>query len=299
MSEEDKRVLPSTDSSKPPRPQTVVDTYNLGAKFYLNGFPKSGLHLLDMMLRPLALPMPKDHRWLTPWAGMYHGNSWTRDMHPLEKMTYKMGRCQPGYFVKGHIGYVKAVERFMYYLGFIHIFIYRDLRDVAVSQAFHYKDANSEVFSHPEKELFAEMDIDDVLYAVIDGIEGKKAYYPSLLERWNDYQPWLDCDWVQSVRYEDLRHEPEEWAQNIVMYTINRMAQVLSLPGAEVDQEVLKNVGAIMAEHSQRTEISPTFREGSTGKWVEHFTPGHKKAFKMNWGSEYLIKLGYEKDNNW
>jgi sulfotransferase 6B1 len=43
---------------------------------------------------------------------------------------------------------------------------------------------------------------------------------------------------------------------------------------------------------------SPTFRSGKTGEWKKHFTDEHKKIFKEVAG-DLLIKLGYEKDNNW
>jgi hypothetical protein len=43
---------------------------------------------------------------------------------------------------------------------------------------------------------------------------------------------------------------------------------------------------------------SPTFRSGKTGEWEKHFTKEHKKIFKDVAG-DLLIRLGYEKDNDW
>jgi hypothetical protein len=43
---------------------------------------------------------------------------------------------------------------------------------------------------------------------------------------------------------------------------------------------------------------SRTFRSGKTGGWREHFTDEHKQLFKDVAG-DLLIKLGYEKNNNW
>ena len=43
---------------------------------------------------------------------------------------------------------------------------------------------------------------------------------------------------------------------------------------------------------------SPTFRSGKTGVWKKYFTDEHKKIFKDVAG-DLLIKLGYEKDNDW
>lgn len=41
-----------------------------------------------------------------------------------------------------------------------------------------------------------------------------------------------------------------------------------------------------------------TFREGKIGGWKTAFTDEHKAAFKKQMG-DYLIQLGYEKDNDW
>ena len=51
-------------------------------------------------------------------------------------------------------------------------------------------------------------------------------------------------------------------------------------------------------ESSINPARSPTFRSGKTGEWKKHFTGEHKKLFKDVAG-DLLVKLGYEKDNNW
>jgi len=39
-------------------------------------------------------------------------------------------------------------------------------------------------------------------------------------------------------------------------------------------------------------------RKGTPGDWKNHFTERHKEEFKRLF-DDVLIKLGYEKDNNW
>jgi hypothetical protein len=43
---------------------------------------------------------------------------------------------------------------------------------------------------------------------------------------------------------------------------------------------------------------SPTFRSGKAGGWRSQFNPQHKMIFKEISG-DLLIRLGYEKDNDW
>jgi hypothetical protein len=43
---------------------------------------------------------------------------------------------------------------------------------------------------------------------------------------------------------------------------------------------------------------SGTFRKGKPGNWQEHFTEANKALFKETAG-DLLVRLGYEKDNDW
>ena len=45
-------------------------------------------------------------------------------------------------------------------------------------------------------------------------------------------------------------------------------------------------------------KASPTYRSGKVGGWREVFSEDHKLRFKETAG-DILIKLGYEKDQNW
>jgi len=46
------------------------------------------------------------------------------------------------------------------------------------------------------------------------------------------------------------------------------------------------------------TSNSVTFRKGDVGGWRETFTEEHKDLFKKH-DNGWLVKLGYEKDENW
>ena len=43
---------------------------------------------------------------------------------------------------------------------------------------------------------------------------------------------------------------------------------------------------------------SHTFRSGKTGGWKGYFTEEHKKLFK-DMAGDLLVRLGYEKNNDW
>ena len=90
---------------------------------------------------------------------------------------------------------------------------------------------------------------------------------------------------------------PRDTAELIVRYVYGRAAQAkglnITLNGEDVDMLVDG-----MLKMSKRTDLSVTFRKGTTQQWREEFTPEVTKLFKERAG-DWLIKMGYEKDNDW
>jgi hypothetical protein len=270
-----------------------INSADLGAKFYLNGFPKAGLHLLAQLIKPIAREMPRD-QFDAPWVNTFQGNSYVLDRVPLGQTTFGIGRTREGYFTKGHSCYDPDLDSFMNFLGIMHIFVYRDLRDVAVSQAFHIMFADNEHLLHPDPELYMKLGgFDKVLSAVIEGIEE----YPGVMERWDLYAPWLAPEWVLKMPFERMLNHTKNSAFRIMQYMIVRMASIKSSE-AVVDTEIAEHTMNLMVRSSDRTHHSPTFREGKTGSWRKHFTQKHVEQFKKT-DSGWLVQLGYETDDNW
>ena len=256
-----------------------LNTANIEAKFYLNGFPKAGLHLLDLMVRPIAMPMGYDPTWGTPWAGMYKGNSWTTRMMRKEQITLKLSRVTPGHFLKGHMGYTDVVNDLLFWSGVTHYFIYRDLRDVAVSQTYHIMSEEMEQFAHPAKEEYKALGgFDEILEAVLVGMDE----YAGIFERWELFAPWLDQEWVMKLRFEDIINDPLQWAIKIVNHLFERTEFLLNIPkkGRQIKGEQLEDIAMEMVATSLRTAVSPTFRKGIPKEWKTHFNDHNKDLFK-------------------
>lgn len=262
-------------------------------KWFLNGFPKSGIHWLALMMYPLARPQFTEHElWGQPWAGTFRLNSWSTLMVPLERVTYKIGRLQDERFIKSHSAYVEALERFLWYLGVCTIFIYRDPRDVAVSQAFHVLSDTDEM-SHPDKAFYKAMDdFGAVLKAVIVGAEHDGIRYPGVMERWEYYAPWLDVPWVYKVRFEELKADAHQVAINIIQYGFERVSGIFGLQPTIITENI-DTLAEMMVRFGQRTDQSPTFRKGAVGDWREHFTPEIEQLFMETDKDGWLERLGY------
>jgi hypothetical protein len=260
----------------------------IAPKILINGFPKSGLHLTELMVTCMARPFVEK-----PWISAFKDSAWNTEYQDMEQVKARFWCPTGDTYVKGHCGYTEEIGKMLYDFDYAVIFVHRDLRDVAVSQAYHVVSDKEELI-HPDKDLYKALPThEDVLKAVITGLDK----YPGLIERWEQFAGWLDARWVLKLRFEDIKDNLRNTAELMVRYTYGRAAQIkglkVSLDGRDVDNMV----GAMM-QMSERKELSATFRKGTTQQWREEFTPEVTKLFKERAG-DWLIKMGYEKDNDW
>jgi hypothetical protein len=276
--------MPDTDNAETKR-------HPFAAKWFLNGFPKAGLHLVALMMEPIAQAIPAVSELPEgPWAGTFQ-NEWA----PLEMTLYRIGYLGHHEFIKSHAGYTPDIDRFLYYLGVSHVFIYRDFRDVALSQAYHVLSNDEEQFIHLGRDAYRALGgFDEVLEAVIVGIEG----YPGVMARWELYAPWLDAEWVHKVRFEEARSEPEAVAEGIIRYGFARW-QARHRHEIQVNDENVRAAIAAMVARGQQREQSLTFRKGNVGDWQQEFTERHKRLFKETDKNGWLVRLEYEGSDDW
>lgn len=263
------------------------------AKWVVNGFPKSGTHMLVQLVHPIAAFQPgtEDGLFEKPWSGTFLDNSWTNRWAPIEQTCFKIGRIGNGRMLKAHLGYIPELARFMHLLGVIHLFIYRDLRDVAVSQAYHIINSSQATLVHPEPEVFTRLGgFDQVLAAVITG----HGRFPGVVHRWQHYAGWLTEHSVLTLKFEDVRTDPKRWAQIVFKYAMKRSAATWGRK-VEFDPHGLEVLTTVMAKQITRTDQSPTFRKGQIGDWREEFRPYHVDLWRAEDTEQWLGRLGYEK----
>jgi len=177
------------------------------------------------------------------------------------------------------------IEKFLWGLGCAVVFIYRDLRDVAVSLTHHIV---TEGGSHSHPEWYEILGFDGALSAVIEGLHR----YSGVIDRWEEYAGWLDVDWVLPIKFEDMRERPEEVAEEIFFYLIERTCEIRneSYRASKKAEDLYKR----MADATRKRDQSPTFRKGVVGGWKDEFTYEAGKLFVEHGGHEWLVKLGYE-----
>jgi len=266
-------------------------------RVYLNGFPKAGLHMLEQMVGLLVGPSNVGTNG-SPWMGTYRFHSWSMLWQDLRRYLWRMSCLERGTYAMGHSGYHEDIERLLAYANIGHVFLYRDLRDVAVSQAHHIFDEgpDSATWMHEHKDFYRMLDgFDAVLLAVIEGL----GPYPGVVQRWTEYAPWMDSERALVVTYEQMRQEPERTAAGILLYLIRIATDLLdgNQFGIEMAPDDVKRLAAQMVEKTGKP--SGTFRKGIVGGWREEFKPEHVEAFKRSDAGGWLVKLGYEQDEDW
>ena len=245
-------------------------------------FPKSGTHLLDQILLGFANVAPYARRVHSFYAE-YEGES-GKKRDPQQALNW-LDSLRPRDIASAHLfARAEAVAR-VCSEKFAPYFIFRDPRDVVVSHVFYVTDMEAR---HVHHEYYkSQPDFDVRLKVSILGRTDTNIEFPNIAERFAPYLGWLDHKEVLTIHFEDLIHHREATLTSIMDHLLSRVT--LQAP----QQLILDSL-----EASINPKKSPTFRSGKTGEWKKHFTDEHKRIFKEVAG-DLLVKLGYEKDNNW
>ncbi len=245
-------------------------------------FPKSGTHLLDQILLGFSKVAPFSMR-LHSFYAEYDGDTgrrrsgqetqaWLDSLRPLDVTSAHL-------FARPEVVARVAAPAFLPY------FIFRDPRDVAVSHVFYVTDMEPRHVHHAYYQSLP--DFDARLRVSILGRPDAGVEFPDIAGRFAPYLGWLQQSCVLKVHFEDLVNDRPATLGSILDHFLARVPLAVSRP------TILENL-----ESSINPERSPTFRSGKTGEWHKHFTAEHKRLFKEVAG-DLLIKLGYEKDNDW
>lgn len=265
------------------------EAVELTPRVYLNGFPKAGTHALATMAHVIMKKASKDNNWLGDVSDFAFGK---KDEELVKRALDIINVFTPNVYIRGHMAYDKRIAEAMYDNEVAHVFIFRDFRDVAVSAAHHAARDDGGLF--PEKEYYQSLGFDERLKRIITGDEN----ITGVMERWEEYAPWLDVGWVLKIVYEDFIEHPRGVANMFLRYIYGKTAGYNDIVMEMYLDDFEFLVGRTM-KIIEKPEVSPTYREGKIGKWKEHFTEEHKELFKQTDKNDWLVKLGYEENRDW
>ena len=247
-----------------------------------NSKPKSGSHLLLQILNGFTQIMPYKYvdaepvRTITP-----DGRRRTK-----EEILDELKRVPQGVIGWGYVDATPENASFLTEAGRVNYFIYRDPRDMLVSQVFFATDMHEGHGMHAYYNSLP--DFGERLKVAITGIDRDGLKMVSVKQRYEGVFRWLDQTNVMCIRFEDLINNRDA--------TLNTMLDEVEKTGYQIPTPREKAL-AILVDAIQPKK-SHTFRSGKTGGWKQYFIDEHKSLFKDVAG-DLLVKLGYEENNDW
>ncbi|MBI5965106.1 MAG: sulfotransferase domain-containing protein [Chloroflexi bacterium] len=247
-----------------------------------NSKPKSGSHLLLQILNGFTQIMPYRYVDAEPIRTITkNGIRKTQN-----KILSELNSIPRGVIGWGYLDATKENASFLTAAGRVNYFIYRDPRDMLVSQVFFATDMHEEHGMHDYYNSLP--DFGSRLNVAITGIDRDGLYMVNVEQRYEGVFQWLEQKNVMRIRFEDLINNRDA--------TLNAMLDEVEKTGCKIPTPREKAL-AVLVDAIQPKK-SHTFRSGKTGGWKEHFTEEHKKLFKDVAG-DLLVRLGYEKNNDW
>jgi sulfotransferase 6B1 len=247
-----------------------------------NSKPKSGSHLLLQILNGFTRIMPYQYVAADPIRTI------TKDgiRKTNEEVLSELKRVPNGVIGWGYVEATPENVAFLCQPERVNYFIYRDPRDMLVSQVFFATDMHEE---HGLHEYYISLpDFGERLKVAITGIDRDGLYMVSVKQRYEGVFQWLEQPDVMCLRFEDLINQRD--------VTLNAMLDEVESTGYKIPTPREKALSVLV--DAIQPKKSHTFRSGKTGGWKQYFTDEHKKLFKDVAG-DLLVRLGYEKSNDW
>lgn len=247
-----------------------------------NSKPKSGSHLLLQILAGFTRIMPYAYVDADPVRTITK----TGRRKPPQEVLAELQRVPKGVIGWGYVEASPENVAFLCQLGRVNYFIYRDPRDMLVSQVYFATDMYEEHGMHDYYKSLP--DFGARLCAAITGVDQDGAKMVSVKQRYEGVFQWMEQPHVLCIRFEDLiqnRHA-----------TLNSMLDQVEKTGYRIPTPREKALPILI--DAIQPKKSHTFRSGKTGGWREHFTDEHKRLFKDVAG-DLLVRLGYEADDDW
>ena len=249
---------------------------------FVNSVPKSGTHLLTQIVEGLD----SNDDW-----GTFLVSTPSRTMREtaVADVYKEMQKLVPGESARGHLFWHQMLAELISNRHIVSYFIYRDPRDVALSEARYLTSMNR---YHRMHRVYRDLSPDDALMLSINGWTqsgDRGVYYPDIGTRYTRYTGWLTHKDTLAVRFEDLRGaDSATWMKSIVTHYVDTSGH--SDSGAK---QMLVRAGQLVDPNR-----SHTYRQGKSGGWRDAYKLEHLEAFHRVAGP-LLFQLGYESDDGW
>ena len=247
-----------------------------------NAKAKSGSHLLLQVLNGFCRIAP--YRYVA--EDPVRGNTPEGRRRSADEILNDLQRIPTGVIGWGYLDATPENTALLCQPGRVNYFIYRDPRDLLVSQVHFATDMHEQHGMHDYYKSLP--NFSERLKVAITGIDRDGLHMVSVRERYTGVFQWLEQASVMCLRFEDLIERRDA--------TLNAMLDTLEKPGYRLP--VPREQALPILIQAIQPRKSHTFRSGKTGGWRERFSDEHRQLFKEVAG-DLLVRLGYEKSNDW
>lgn len=257
---------------------TINHQYRQSALF-VAGLPKSGTTWLEKMLCSLE----GFQSVMIPSAVNYEQKHGESHSFPIPDNTFDAFQ-EALVVLKLHAGGSAHNFQVLAKNNLKFVVIYRDLRDVAVSYIFYVK----RTAYHPEHYIYRNLSINAALHKFAETL---LPAYMAWIDTWHQYQ---DNELCYITTYEQLKATPFKTFQEIVKH------YHLDISKQEIEKIITLNDFKKLSggRTSGQSDNQSFFRKGKAGDWVNHFDETLKQLYKAKM-DDFLVKYGFEADNNW
>lgn len=246
---------------------------------FVAGLPKSGTTWLEKMISSFPgfheLLIPDVARWELSRGGS-HDYELPADMFERFDGMLVLTKMH----VHGSAHNVEVLRR----AGVRYAVLFRDLRDVAVSNFFYVRQTPW----HPEHPHYAGLGVQEGLEVFA---RRTLPQYAQWVRSWHERR---DPQRSIELRYEQMLADPVG-----ALTRVNDLFQLGASPElvrSIVERHSFRRLSR-GREQGEQSESS-FFRKGVAGDWVNHFTPALRETYKRVIG-DFLVEFGYEKDLAW
>tara|TARA_Y100000590_G_scaffold314564_2_gene355649 strand:+ start:2993 stop:3817 length:825 start_codon:yes stop_codon:yes gene_type:complete len=250
-----------------------------GYSIIINSIPKSGTHFAEQFF--ININEVKNFDYFIAQQPTF-----PHRVRSEKKMKSMVSNIKNAELVRAHIHYSDKINSLLFKKNILMIFIYRDPRDIAISEAYYLYSMNK--FHSAHKYFKKEKTHKDRLKLSIEGINSTRIDFKNIGGRINPYIEWKTkkLDNVLALSFEEMKNDIDR-----VIYLIYNFL---------LEKEFFKNKNISLEIFSKKVKksINPkkshTFRKGKTEKWKSEFDSVLLDIFYKN-DRNVTEKLGYKK----
>lgn len=241
----------------------------------VNSFPKSGTHLLHQIIKGIPDTVDKGNFIASK-------PSFTFSETSPGKIGSRLSTLLPGEIVPSHIHYHESYDSLLKNKNVFSLFIYRDLRDVTISEAHYLSNMNR---WHKLSKYFRSCShINEAVELSLDGLPTTNPIeYENVADRFGKYKGWLNSENTMVIKFEELISKDSE---KVLGTIADRYISV-----TKNENKLRKDELVRAFKDAFNPGKSHTFRSGKTKQWKEIYTPEMNMRFE-----QYLLKNFTEQD---